>query len=731
MSRERTFFVGFIFFLSCLLFPFPKAWSVTYTFTQLTNNADNTETGFYYDIDNGQVVWSGYHNKGLFLYDSNNPSEGNKPIQLAERCDAYLQIDNGQVVWGTLNAGHFEIFLYNGTLPFIQLTDNGFHPKIDNGQVVWQNFDTQVYDSDFSEIFFYNGSKIIQLTDNQDDESSPWIDNGQIVWQTFVRDIDPPGYKNHIFFYNGSTIVQLTKHGTQPQINNGQVVWLGCGGSIDEQGIFLYDGSRIIQLRNTGTYCPVGNIIDHGQVVWMEYDGHDYEIFLYDGKQIIQLTNNNENDSCPSIKNGKVVWSGYDGQIFLYNGTLPPIQLRNNNYTSGMPVIDDKGNIVFVSCTGYIGSYAKIELFLATPLSDEENIVITPDLSTVMLGEKVTFSSTNNQQPISVSWATTAIDPINSPLFPNNIGVFFDSQTEGSSKIFQAVHLGKGEITVEATINGKQVKITKNITVIKPDKLGTTYNQYDSEIIKTADDTGILPQYIKSHIYKESYKKFNPKSYRYEPGYDFENIQLKKIKLVPYSKYALESGEGVNAVNKTPRNKYSIDTKWVFPQKTHTPDIRKIQDSDTMILCSNIFYNNDKTNAKENWLKKSPRAIRKLKRYWQAKKKDFIAQTIIASSYGLLQMMYDIAVDEGDFGDDDPINLFDPLKNLKVAGEIYVHRFYKWKKPRLPLYYPDNYKDENQWKEEWINLFQKWNSKEAGYGKKVINQAKDFLPLSN
>ncbi len=359
-----------------------------------------------------------------------------------------------------------------------------------------------------------------------------------------------------------------------------------------------------------------------------------------------------------------------------------------------------------------------------------EEITITPNISTIMLGEKVTFSATRNQQPIEVCWTTRAINEIKSPLFPNNIGVFFDSQTESSSKDFLSVHLGKGEIIATAIVNGEPVQAVKNITVVEPGRLGTTYNQYDSEIITAANDTGILPQYIKSHIYKESYPKFNPKSYRYEPGYDFETMQAKKTE-APYSKYALEDGAEVNEANKAPRNKYSIDTNWVFPQESHTPDIRKIQDADNGILCSNIFYNNDAANVKQNWSVASSKAIAKIEKHWSTKKEDFTAQTIIASSYGLLQMMYDVAVDEGQFGEHDPIGLFDPEKQLKVAGQMYVFRFNNWKKPRPPIYYPDNYMDENQWKEEWTNLFQKWNSAEKGYGEKVIEQAKEFLPISN
>ncbi|NMB99909.1 MAG: hypothetical protein GYA35_06485 [Thermoanaerobaculaceae bacterium] len=51
-------------------------------------------------------------------------------------------------------------------------------------------------------------------------------------------------------------------------------------------------------------------------------------------------------------------------------------------------------------------------------------------------------------------------------------------------------------------------------------RLGTTYNNYDEEIIKYADKYGIPPQYLKGHVHQEAKKEngnYIADSFRYEP----------------------------------------------------------------------------------------------------------------------------------------------------------------------------------------------------------------------
>jgi hypothetical protein len=66
----------------------------------------------------------------------------------------------------------------------------------------------------------------------------------------------------------------------------------------------------------------------NGDVVWIAYDGHDYEVFLYQRstRTTIQLTDNDYTDWSPQINsNGDVVWQGQNGgdwEIFIGLGAI-------------------------------------------------------------------------------------------------------------------------------------------------------------------------------------------------------------------------------------------------------------------------------------------------------------------------------------------------------------------------------------------------------------------------
>ena len=66
-----------------------------------------------------------------------------------------------------------------------------------SGQVVWEAFDDHDY-----EIFLYDGSKIIQLTDNERNDRKPHInDNGQVVWEADIGDIEILGIVSCRFYW--------------------------------------------------------------------------------------------------------------------------------------------------------------------------------------------------------------------------------------------------------------------------------------------------------------------------------------------------------------------------------------------------------------------------------------------------------------------------------------------------------------------------------------------------
>ena len=88
----------------------------------------------------------------------------------------------------------YGIFFYDGT-NITQLTDNGpydrplgndWPPQInDSGEVVWARAKSDwLFGVD--EIFFYDGTNITQLTDNDYYDESPQInDSGEVVWYAY------------------------------------------------------------------------------------------------------------------------------------------------------------------------------------------------------------------------------------------------------------------------------------------------------------------------------------------------------------------------------------------------------------------------------------------------------------------------------------------------------------------------------------------------------------------
>jgi formylglycine-generating enzyme required for sulfatase activity len=255
---------------------------------------------------------------------------------------------NGHVTWYGYDGPDKDIFYYNGSTT-IQLTNNGYQdqgPQINsNGHVVWWGEEND------NEIFYYNGSTVSQLTDNGDNDNAPQINsNGHVVWQ---------GAGGKLLYYNGSTTFKLTDNGYKPMISdNGYVVWLGYDGPDYE--IFYYNGSTVSQLTDNDDLDRKPQINSNGHVVWQGGIGPDTEIFYYNGSTTIQLTNNDYQDDAPQINsNGHVVWWGEDGsdsEIFYYDGSTVS-KITDNDYNDYEPKINSNGHVVW---NGGFGSLSEI-----------------------------------------------------------------------------------------------------------------------------------------------------------------------------------------------------------------------------------------------------------------------------------------------------------------------------------------------------------------------------------
>jgi len=362
--------------LMSILITSDVSYSAVYTVTQLTDNSYND-----YDPqinDNGFVVWWGCvpdSDYEIFLYD------GFSVIQLIndDYNDRYPKINNnGYVVWEGEWPWHDTAhFLYDGRT-IRKLPSYAWYyeddPQInDNGYVVWWGY-TNPGDR-VGNIFLFDGSSSIRLTDNSSRDSHPQINNnGYVVWRGSVG-----GSDSEVFLYDGSTTTQLTDNSYddwEPQINDdGFVVWYGSTNAWYYSDIFLYDGSTTAKLTGHpyGGYDP--QINDNGHVVWWGRDDNDFEIFLYDGSTTTRLTDNSWKDTGSKINNnGHVVWTGEvgdgDREVFLYNGSST-IQLTDNSYDDWEPQINDNGYVVWWGFADGNDS----EIFLATPYESIQDAI--------------------------------------------------------------------------------------------------------------------------------------------------------------------------------------------------------------------------------------------------------------------------------------------------------------------------------------------------------------------
>ena len=253
-------------------------------------------------------------------------------------------IDGNNVVWGEENRS-FEgnipiisegsILLYDGT-ETIELADLGFFRSssfstdsqaIEVDRIVW---------TELGEIILYDGTNTTQITDDNSSNSNPIISGNNIAWDSinFFTETgerlegDDIAGNAEVFFYNGTETIQLTDNNVADRvvgISDNYVVW-ESGNNFNESDLFLYDGTGTIQLTD-GDPATNGFFggISGSNVVWTQEDGSDSEVFLYDGNTTTQLTDNNTQELVVDFDGNNILWlaneedsdAGGDIEIFL------------------------------------------------------------------------------------------------------------------------------------------------------------------------------------------------------------------------------------------------------------------------------------------------------------------------------------------------------------------------------------------------------------------------------
>ncbi|PSF39510.1 hypothetical protein C7H19_01600 [Aphanothece hegewaldii CCALA 016] len=279
--------------------------------------------------------------------------------------DFNADLNKNQYVWRGLESGFqdSEIFFYDGTKT-IQIsnnqTDEDYAPKLDNGQIVWYQ-----YNGSDGEIFFYDGTKTIQLTDNTANDDSPEIHNGKILWYQYQSIPDTELSQSEIFFYDGTKTIQITDNDTDEynaQFYGNQIVWEGID-TVDKGGdteILLYNNGQTLKLTDNQTYDSI-KTIEENYIIWTSFNKITFQdkLFLYNGVTTIQLTSNGY-DYYFDTDGKNVVWLD-NNEVFLYDGNTTQQITNNGGNKYNVQVSGNK--IVWISYDNLSGYDSEVFLY--------------------------------------------------------------------------------------------------------------------------------------------------------------------------------------------------------------------------------------------------------------------------------------------------------------------------------------------------------------------------------
>lgn len=314
-----------------------------YQFTQITSNG-YTESGLQQN-DNGNIVWystegtagnlyqydgvgtikkltnNNYYSGAVYRYDLNDLNQvayAGATLPNGVKSGGYVSLNNkGDVAWQAGDGmNDTQVYRYsssnNNVTQISNVNYNNYafgasEPVInDSGQIAWYQGSSDgprdVYRYDpvlgITKISSNNGGQRYELVS---------MNNlGQIMFR------GPGGTNYGTWIYNnGGSAYEISKTWYGGQLNNSGQMLRQVGSDLFLFDIALNSWS---QITNDGTSKMGYYINDLGQIIWSQYDGHDYELFLYDKGLKTQITSNDFDDYNPVINNiGQIAFLRFDG----------------------------------------------------------------------------------------------------------------------------------------------------------------------------------------------------------------------------------------------------------------------------------------------------------------------------------------------------------------------------------------------------------------------------------
>ena len=294
-------------------------------------------------------------------------------------------------------------------------------------------------------------------------------------------------------------------------------------------------------------------------------------------------------------------------------------------------------------------------------------------------------------------------------LFKDKVLLHLAASQSESHHDFFPIHSGTANIKLTFTFNGKEqvlsfpVQVTSCVVNGDCDPQMTGNSSFDNLIMVFSDRNGIPPQLIKAQVERES--SFDKDAWRYEPlSYDWKVYHPDGTLQAPASEQSWSLAEGdaqcakqVDAAGTgignnlagpdvSPRHKLGVVTVNDVPS-CHVTEVpsplvgRHILPSDTLVSMENILYANDACiiGACLGYSSINSVSFKSFTETFQDSHDPFSAQTGLASSYGLHQLMYDTAVNMGYKGTDKqglpPHLLFDPFTSLDLGSRYLASKY--------------------------------------------------------
>jgi hypothetical protein len=249
------------------------------------------------------------------------------------------------------------IYLYNITNGITSRLSSNSPNRISLGGISGSNVVWSEFDGNDNEIFLFNGSQTIQLTNNNVDDLDPQISSSNVVWQRWNEDEG-----RSIYLYNGNTTTLLSSGDSKnARISGSNIVWQ------QNQKIFFYDGAQTTQIAEYDANDRAEALlsISDSNVVWLNYNpdgatGYD----IYYARAVRQ------SDFSRGIINGLNTYlsrldNAFSSRVLQNSFPLIGSQLRNSPVSRFIDTIRSKINNTFQAANPLSNSEVRQAIFNA------------------------------------------------------------------------------------------------------------------------------------------------------------------------------------------------------------------------------------------------------------------------------------------------------------------------------------------------------------------------------